>query len=93
MTSSRIAGLTVVLSQNNDNQTRCVDIFKRADGSFGYEEYRRDPEDNRGWYPIGGYAARSFVSSTAAETHAKAYIDWFRAIHRPQPGTATHSRE
>ena len=24
---------------------RCVDLFRRPDGTFGYEEFRRDPED------------------------------------------------
>jgi len=27
---------------------RCVDVFARPDGTFGFEEFRRDPED-MGW--------------------------------------------
>ena len=39
---------------------RCVDIFVRPDGSWGFEEYRRDVEDARGWFPIGGHARKVF---------------------------------
>ncbi|HEY2564091.1 MAG TPA: hypothetical protein VGI44_10300, partial [Acidimicrobiales bacterium] len=30
---------------------RCVDIFSRPDGTFGFEEFRRDPEDMGGMDP------------------------------------------
>lgn len=46
----------VVRSINLAGDARCVDIFERADGSLGFEEYRRDAEDCRGWFAIGAYA-------------------------------------
>ena len=38
---------------SSDEGLRCVDIFFREDNSFGFEEYRKDPEANEGWFKIG----------------------------------------
>ena len=38
----------VVKSINAAGEDRCVDIFCRPDGTFGFDEYRRDVEDQRG---------------------------------------------
>jgi len=46
----------VVRSINFEGALHCVDIFRRPNGSFGFELYRRDPEDGRGWYPVGFFA-------------------------------------
>ena len=43
----------VLRSINDEDASRCVDIFLRPDGSIGFEEYRRDVEDGRGWFPVG----------------------------------------
>jgi hypothetical protein len=39
---------TVLASRENAEADRCIDIFVRGDGTFGFEEYRRDPEDAGG---------------------------------------------
>jgi len=39
----------VIRSVNLDGETICVDIFQRPDGTYGFDEFRRDPEDGRGW--------------------------------------------
>jgi hypothetical protein len=36
---------TVLASIETGDGHRCVDLFRRLDGTFGYEEFRRDPED------------------------------------------------
>ena len=41
---------SVLHSVNNEYADRCVDFFVRADGSFGYKEFRRDPEDQGAWF-------------------------------------------
>jgi hypothetical protein len=46
----------VVASFNSPAGDHCVDIFLRDDGTFGFEEYRRDPEDMRGWFPLHRYS-------------------------------------
>jgi hypothetical protein len=35
----------VFASIENFEHERCVDFFSRPDGSFGFEEFRGDPED------------------------------------------------
>jgi hypothetical protein len=67
----------VVESIDAPDGARCVDIFQRADGSFGFEEYRRDIEDQRGWFAIGGHAARRFDSAPAARREAATRVTWF----------------
>ena len=58
------SGRTVVVrSINSNDKTRCVDIFRRKDNSFGFEEYRLDPETNEGWYKIGFFEESTFFSS------------------------------
>jgi hypothetical protein len=66
-------------SINSDDHHRCVDIFVRADGTFGFEEYRRDAEDRRGWFPIGGYATLNFASHDQALAGARSTIRWLAA--------------
>ena len=39
----------VFTSIENFDHDRCVDLFSRPDGSFGFEEFRRDPEDRGEW--------------------------------------------
>jgi hypothetical protein len=66
----------VVRSINLPGDSRCVDVFARPDGSYGFEEYRRDPEDGRGWYPVGSFAAVTYPSQNAALEAAAALIPW-----------------
>ena len=35
----------VVASPSTPAIDRCVDVFRRPDGTFGFEEFRCDPED------------------------------------------------
>lgn len=72
-----MTGKTRVLRSINDHGAqRCVDLFLRPDGSFGFEEYRRDVEDPRGWFPIGGHAGLAFDSEGAALKEAQARVAW-----------------
>ena len=68
----------VMRSVNSEDGTHCVDLFMRPDGSFGYEEFRRDIEDNRGWFPIGHFSEKTFVTSEDAWATALATIIWLR---------------
>jgi hypothetical protein len=58
---------------------RCVDIFVRADGSFGFEDFRRDAEDGGVWFITGHYAALRFATRAAAEVRARGTVAWLRA--------------
>ena len=70
----------VLRSINDHGAQRCVDLFLRPDGSYGFEEYRRDPEDPRGWFPIGGHAGQAFDSEAAALQAAKTTVAWLDAV-------------
>lgn len=66
----------VIQSVNLDGELICADIFQRPDGSFGFDEFRRDPEDGRGWYSIGHYGGQVFDSAETAIAAAKEQIHW-----------------
>mgnify|MGYP001804292748 CR=1 FL=1 len=68
----------VISSVNLPGDTVCVDVFEREDGTFGFEEYRRDPEDGQGWFVIGHHGHHSFNSFEAAEEAAKSTVAWIR---------------
>jgi hypothetical protein len=65
----------VLASLENPHGDYCVDIFARGDGSFGFEEYRRDPEDGR-WRSLHRYAGLVFASQSEATAQAKKSVPW-----------------
>ena len=70
----------VIASFNNETGDHCVDVFQREDGSFGFEEYRRDHEDLRGWFSLRRYGTRSFANEAAARHDARAAVAWLGDI-------------
>lgn len=74
----------VIRSINMDGETICVDVFLRPDGSFGFEEFRRDPEDGRGWYSIGYHGEGRFESFDAALAEALTKVSWLAEAIAPQ---------
>ena len=69
---------SVLASYENADGARCVDIFRREDGSFGCEAFRRDAEDRGAWFVTGHYSALRHASREAAETAALAAVGWLR---------------
>ncbi|MEO9903926.1 hypothetical protein [Nisaea sp.] len=67
----------VITSQNSPDGLLCVDVFQRQDGSFGFEEFRRDPEDASGWYAVGGFNALRFETAYDADRDAADRVSWF----------------
>ena len=62
-----MAGKNIVLkSINIQGAGRCVDIFMRPDETFGFEEFRRDFENDRGWFPIGFFGEQVFQNEDDA---------------------------
>ena len=72
-------GNKVLASLENPYGDYCVDVFARADGTFGFEEYRRDPEDGGGWYSLCRYSRLVFNSEEDALAQAKACVAWLKA--------------
>ena len=56
--------------------TRCVDLFLRPDGSYGFEEFRRDPEDAGAWTPVRYYAGAAYASKDEALAAAVRAVIW-----------------
>ena len=74
---------TVINSINNNEGNLCVDIFKRNNQTFGFEEYRRDPEDNTGWFAIGHHAHIIFTDIDSAKNAAIQQVDWLKGFSVP----------
>lgn len=68
----------VLNSVENRHRDHCVDVFARPDGTFGFEEYRRDPEDNGRWQCLHRYQGRIFRSMEAALAEAKSVVPWLK---------------
>ena len=79
--SSRIDKLwTVFASLENSEHDKCVDIFARTDGSFGFEEFRRDFEDGGRWTPLQNYSALVCASPAAALDSAERCVPWLAHV-------------
>jgi hypothetical protein len=68
--------MKVLQSLHNLTQERCIDVFVRDDGSFGYDEYRRDYEDGGGWFSLHYYSHLVFASQADARNHAEESVAW-----------------
>ena len=66
----------VVKSVENPEHDRCVDVFIRPDGSFGFEEFRRDAEDAGVWTPISYFSDLRHTSKGKALAAAAQRVAW-----------------
>jgi hypothetical protein len=67
----------VVESIENGEHDRCVDVFVRQDGSFGFEEFRRDPEDAGAWTPVSYFSGLRYGSKGEAVAEAERRVGWW----------------
>jgi hypothetical protein len=70
----------VLASPSTSAVDRCVDIFVRLDGTFGFEEFRRDPEDMGIWTPIAYYSAQEYFSQQDAVDAAREAVIWLAEV-------------
>jgi hypothetical protein len=63
-------------SPSTPSVDRCVDLFARPDGTFGFEEFRRDPEDMGAWTPVAYYSIRKFDTEAEALAAARDIVPW-----------------
>ncbi len=66
----------VLTSVENDEHNRCVDVFRRPDNTFGFEEFRRDVEDQGAWTPVAYCSALVFATRDEAWGAAKRTVAW-----------------
>jgi hypothetical protein len=71
---------TVLVSHQTAEANRCVDIFSRPDGSFGFEEFRRDPEDVGRWTAISSYAGHQYPTEFETVVVAKRAVPWLEHL-------------
>ena len=75
--SQRIDKSWIVLeSIENGDHDRCVDIFRRPDGTHGFEEFRRDPEDRGAWTPVRHFSGTKFATRDTARAAALTWMPW-----------------
>jgi hypothetical protein len=87
--SQRIDKSWVVLaSLETEDGLRCVDLFRRPDGTFGYEEFRRDPEDRGAWTPMRFASGLSYASLGQARAAARSAVAWLADLPQPDGGSA-----
>ena len=76
----------VLTSWQSSDGFRCVDIFLRPDGSYGFEEFRRDPEDMGAWTPVAYFSGATFATQLDVELAAKKSVQWLVDEHRGPTG-------
>ncbi|WP_426438172.1 hypothetical protein [Bradyrhizobium genosp. P] len=81
----------VFVSIENAEHDRCVDIFSRADGSYGFEEFRRDIEDGGQWTPVQYYSGVSYVSARDALDTAERCVSWLFHVLAERPDLRTRA--
>ena len=75
--SMRIDPSWVVFRSIEDaSHERCVDLFERPDGTFGFEEFRRDFEDQGRWTAVQYYSGKSYASRELAREAALTTVAW-----------------
>ena len=70
----------VLASPSTPTVDRCVDIFSRPDDTFGFEEFRRDPEDRGAWTPIAYHSERTFPTVDEALSAARVAVPWLAEV-------------
>ncbi|WP_342049996.1 MULTISPECIES: hypothetical protein [unclassified Cupriavidus] len=70
-------------SLENPEGNRCVDLFTRPDRTFGFEEFRKDPEDGGVWTSVRHFANQSFASRAEALAAARRVVPWLIASMAP----------
>lgn len=52
----------------------------RPDGTWGFEEFRRDPEDYGLWTPVAYFSHREYPTREAATDAARDAVQWLPQI-------------
>ena len=73
--------MPIVISLEDAEGLRCVDIVERDNGTFIIKECRRDPEARR-WSVVGDYSSLVFATKAQAIEAARAAFPWLIGISR-----------
>lgn len=75
----------VFTSIENFEHDRCVDFFFRPDATFGFEEFRRDPEDRGHWTPVEYRSGFVFAAPDDAFDAAAQAVPWLSEVFARDP--------
>jgi hypothetical protein len=75
----------VFVSVENREHDRCVDVFSRPDGTFGFEEFRKDVEDRGHWTPVQYFSGAAYGSAAEALDSAERSVPWLTNVFADQP--------
>lgn len=79
--------MIVVTSLEDFDGFRCVDVLQRADGTFFFNEYRRDPEDSGRWTLISDHSSRRYSTKDEALAGAESALAWFALVMKARRTT------
>jgi hypothetical protein len=71
---------SVLNSHQTFDGTRCVDVFSRPNGTFGFEEFRRDPEDRGVWTPTAYFSDHEYASVDEVLLAARRKVGWLGSV-------------
>ena len=80
----------VVTTVHSEDAHRCVKILREADVTFGYREFRRDPEDAGGWTMVSDNGG-AFANAQQAAAAAADRIAWLSEMQSKAPDVIPHS--
>jgi hypothetical protein len=80
MSSRNNKSWLVFESIEDDEHNRCVDLLLRPDGTYGFEEFRRDVEDGGVWTPVSYYSGVVFSSKQEALDAAIRIVGWLPEV-------------
>ena len=66
-----------IISFNDETGFQCVDIIMISSKTFTFKTFRRDPEDQTGWFP-SGVVGDIYSSKKEALLAAEDAVDWFK---------------
>jgi len=71
---------SVLASHQMAEDDRCVDIFARTDGTFGFEEFRKDPEDMGAWTAVAYFSGHEYATEPDAVEAARRLVPWLVGV-------------
>ena len=69
---------SVIDTLHNRDADRCVKIIRQPDGGFGFQEFRRDPEDAGRWTLVSETPTGHLATKAQALEAAWAGVAWLR---------------
>ena len=72
----------VLNSIENLNGDRCLDVFELDNGTFGFEEFRKEPESKTGWVMVGCYSDGIYKTQSLAFLEAQKRVWWLNELQK-----------